>query len=149
MRVVCVVSILVVSRQTGLTGSTSGDIRTMFSEDNVVAHMSRLFDGQCQTRSISASEQVMCERDTVHVMIVRSLCDNSVLPLSHTLTASLTHTLKFFALSLTQSLPHSLPYSLVLFPSHPLTHTLNFSLTRSIIPSLPSSLTLSLKGCTC
>lgn len=44
--------------QTGLTGSTSGDMRTMFSGDNIVAHMSKLFDGQCQTRSISGNEQV-------------------------------------------------------------------------------------------
>lgn len=31
---------------------------TMFSGDNVVAHMSKLFDGRSQTRSISADEQV-------------------------------------------------------------------------------------------
>jgi renin receptor len=43
--------------QTGLTGSTSADMQTMFSGDHVVAHMSNLFDGQSQTRSVSADEQ--------------------------------------------------------------------------------------------
>ena len=46
------------SIQTGLTGSTSLDMSTMFSGDNVVTHMSKLFDGKCQTRSVSANEQV-------------------------------------------------------------------------------------------
>ena len=46
------------SHQTGLTGSTSVDMRTMFSGDNVAVHMSKLFDGRSQTRSISGDEQV-------------------------------------------------------------------------------------------
>ena len=33
-------------------------MQTMFSGDHVVTHMSNLFDGQSQTRSVSADEQV-------------------------------------------------------------------------------------------
>ncbi|CAI8011416.1 Renin receptor [Geodia barretti] len=43
--------------QSGLTGSTSLDMQTMFSGDNVATHMSKIFDGRCQTRSISADQQ--------------------------------------------------------------------------------------------
>lgn len=44
--------------QTGLTGSTNVDMHTMFTGDNVVTHMNKLFDGQSLTRSICADEQV-------------------------------------------------------------------------------------------
>lgn len=43
--------------QTGLTGSTNVDMHTMFTGDNVVTHMNKLFDGQSLTRSICADEQ--------------------------------------------------------------------------------------------
>ena len=49
-----------------MTGSTSHDVSVMFSGDNVVAHMSNLFDGHCQTRSISADEQVRSMYEHVH-----------------------------------------------------------------------------------
>ena len=47
------------SLQTGMTGCAGRDVSLMFDGDNVVSHLSELFDGKPQTHSVSANHKVI------------------------------------------------------------------------------------------